>query len=109
MSVNQYDNFMGRVNYAAQVISRNGNTTRTFDGCFENDDGDAVVAALARRCEKNAKLAANIARYLRPESLAEYKEKYRGQNLTEVARQLRVEGRAAFEQWMAEIQKKNAA
>lgn len=101
MHVNRYENFKGRVDYAARVIAKGTrNTTRTFDSCFENHDGDAVVAALARRAEKNPKLAANLTIYLTPETIATCREKYYGQDLTEVARRLREEGQIAFEAWL---------
>lgn len=60
-SVYQEDNFSGRVNYAAQCFMRNIGSTRHFDTCFEMYDGDVVVTALVRRCEKNHRLKAAIA------------------------------------------------
>lgn len=62
------DDFAGRVNYAAAVISAGRRTSRAFDSCFENHDGDEVVAILLRRAEKNPRLAANIWRYLAKET-----------------------------------------
>ena len=62
--LNDPENFSGRVNYAAAVISNGRSTSRAFDNCFENFDGDEVVAILLRRAEKNAKLAVNMPRYL---------------------------------------------
>lgn len=65
-SVYDPDNFMGRVNFAASYISAGRPTTRSFDTCFEMNDGDAVATALYRRVQKNpnTKLAQNIWRYL---------------------------------------------
>lgn len=63
------DDFSGRVNYAAAVISNNRATSRAFDSCFENHDGDEVAAILVRRAEKNPRLAANIWRYLSRETV----------------------------------------
>ncbi|MGQ3141255.1 hypothetical protein [Rhizobium oryzihabitans] len=62
--INDPENFRGRVAYAAQVIARGGANSRTFDNCFENDDGDEVAVAVLRRSRKNPKLAANLAKYL---------------------------------------------
>lgn len=59
-SVYDAENFIGRVNYAAQCFVRKTTGTRHFDTCFEMADGDAVVAALVRRAEKNPKLKAAI-------------------------------------------------
>ena len=88
-NLNKHNNYAGRVNYAAQIISKGGNTSRAFDNCFENYDGDAVAAALIRRSEKNERLRANLPRYLRMDLAIANFEQYKGKNLTEVARQLR--------------------
>lgn len=63
------DDFSGRVNYAAAVISNNRATSRAFDSCFENHDGDEVATILVRRAEKNPRLAANLWRYLARDSV----------------------------------------
>jgi len=55
------DNFAARVNYAAQCFMRGMRSSRTFDTCFEMNDGTAVVVALVRRSLKNPKLRAAIA------------------------------------------------
>lgn len=88
-SVYDQDNFAGRVNYAATVICRNGDTTRHFDTCFEMWDGDAVAAALVRRAEKNPKLAKNLFRYVNESSAREAAARYAGRNLSDVAQELR--------------------
>ena len=65
--INDLDNgFRARVAFAAKVISSGRRTTRTFDSCFENHDGDAVALALFRRAQRrpNTKLCANLWRYL---------------------------------------------
>lgn len=87
-NLNKLENFAGRVNYAAAVISRGGSTSRAFDNCFENYDGDAVAAALVRRAERNEKLAGNLYRYIGRESSQEAAAKYQGRNLAEVSREL---------------------
>jgi hypothetical protein len=56
--------FADRVNYAARVISEGRRTSRRFDGCFENGDGDEVVAALRRRAAANPRLSANLRKYV---------------------------------------------
>ena len=91
---------MGRVNYAAKVISEGRNSTRTFDSCFENSDGDEVAAALVRRAEKNTRLATNLFRYLSQESATKAAERLKGKDLKEEARASRAHARAAFEQKM---------
>ena len=58
---NTNDDFPYRVAYAAQCFIRRIQS-RAFDSCFENNDGDYVVAALVRRAAKNPKLQAAIAR-----------------------------------------------
>ena len=69
--LNDPGNFAGRVRYAASVIANGRPTSRSFDNCFENFDGDEVSAILARRAAKNPKLAANIWRYLNRETVAQ--------------------------------------
>ena len=51
-SVYNANDFQYRVDFAANVISRMGRTTRNFDTCFEMYDGQAVAAALMRRAER---------------------------------------------------------
>ena len=68
-SVYNEDNFIGRVNYAAQcLVRRSGIGSRHYDTCFEMADGDAVVTALLRRAEKNARLKTAIQREYRIEA-----------------------------------------
>jgi hypothetical protein len=69
--LNDPGNFAGRVAYAASVIANGRPTSRAFDNCFENYDGDEVSAILVRRAAKNSKLAANIWRYLNQEFVTE--------------------------------------
>lgn len=87
--LNDLENFAGRVDYAASVISKGRSTSRTFDNCFENYDGDAVAAALVRRSQKNEKLKANLFRYINQQTATEAYERLAGRNLTEAARELR--------------------
>jgi len=84
-ALNRPENFAGRVNYAAAVISNGRRTSRAFDNCFENLDGDAVIAALVRRSEKNPRLAANLWRYLCEDTATEIAERLKGKNLAEAA------------------------
>ena len=58
--------FDGRLSFAANVISSGRATTRNFDACFENFDGDAVALALYIRAAKrpNTMLAQNLSRYI---------------------------------------------
>lgn len=66
-----FDDFAGRVNYAAKVISEGRGQTRTFESCLEMFDGKEVGVALFRRSLKNQKLAANLTRYLCAKWLAD--------------------------------------
>lgn len=100
-ALNRPDNFAGRVNYAAAVISEGRPTSRGFDNCFENHDGDAVAAALVRRAEKNPRLAANLWRYLCRQTAEEAAAKLAGKNLAEEAARMRAEAKASFEEFMA--------
>ncbi|GHE77755.1 hypothetical protein GCM10019059_40930 [Camelimonas fluminis] len=88
-SLNDPENFRGRVNYAAAVISNLRNSTRSFDNCFENNDGDVVAAALMRRAERNPKLKANIPRYLNMDMAEAAFAEYRNADLPAAARKIR--------------------
>lgn len=103
------DNFPARVSYAAAVISAGRRTSRGFDNCFENSDGNAVVAALLRRAEKNPKLAANLPRYINAKSLVDLKGAYAGRNLVDVAREQRAESEARFQAMLAAQDAEKAA
>lgn len=65
-SLNDPNNFAGRVSRAASHMAQGRPITRGLDNCFENHDGDAVAVALYRRAQKNpeGQLARNIWRYL---------------------------------------------
>lgn len=103
--INDPENFAGRVNYAAAVISNRRATSRAFDGCFENDDGDEVAVVLYRRSLKNPKLAANIWRYLAQSTIMDAVERLKDvstRDMPEHARQTRARCRAEFQKWLAE-------
>ena len=94
MSINDPENFAGRVNLAALYISQGRRSSRGFDNCFENYDGDAVATALYRRAQKapDGDLARNLWRYLskgtvEPVALANAHRT----NLSQWARELRAE------------------
>jgi hypothetical protein len=106
MRINDPENFTGRVNYAALVIANRRGTTRTFDGCFENNDGDAVCAALVRRAQKNPALRENLPRYINGESIEKARDTLAsGVNLSEMARKMRAKGKRDFEIRMAELRR----
>jgi hypothetical protein len=84
-----HNDFQARVDYAARVISEGRPTSRKFDSTCENDDGDAVCAALMRRAEKNERLRVNLFRYINRESATEAYERLMGRNLAEAAREMR--------------------
>lgn len=76
-SVYQEENFIGRVNYAAQcLVRRSGIGSRHFDTCFEMADGDAVVTALQRRAAKNPRLHEAICREFRSCNDGHYPESW---------------------------------
>nr|WP_295468861.1 hypothetical protein [Mesorhizobium sp.] len=109
--LNDPENFRGRVNYAAQVIAYGRRPTRAFDNCFENYDGDEVATAILRRSKKNARLAANLQRYLSlatiepaPKRLADVPTR----KLPEVARQTRARRQAEFDAWFEQRRKTDA-
>lgn len=99
MSTN--DSFMERVNYAARTIAEGRDTScnRSFFNCFENFDGDYVITALHRRSLKNPRLAANLYRYLRRDSVEQCVAEFGG--LT--PRQLRAAAEAHYAQRCREV------
>ena len=100
--LNDPENFRGRVNYAAKVIAYGRRPTRAFDNCFENYDGDEVATAILRRSKKNARLAANLQRYLSLDSIEAVAERLADiptRKLPEIARQTRARRKAEFDAW----------
>jgi hypothetical protein len=100
--LNDPENFRGRVNYAAKVIAYGRRPTRAFDNCFENYDGDEVATAILRRSKKNARLAANLQRYLSLASIEAAAERLADvptRKLPEIARQTRARRKAEFDAW----------
>lgn len=105
-SINHPDNFAGRVNLAALYITHGRQTSRAFDGCFENYDGDAVAVALYRRAQKNpdGQLAANLWRYLARESVEPMAQSNAHRaNLAAWARELYAQGEAESRRRMAQL------
>ena len=102
-SLNDPENFAGRVNFAAFIITQGRTTSRSFDNCFENSDGDAVVAALVRRARKNERLAANLFRYLCEATATEAAARLEGQKLATAARAMRAKAKADFTAWLASV------
>ena len=81
------DTFTARVDYAARVISKRRETSRAFDGCFENYDGDEVVAALILRARRNERIAANLPRYICAESIATVGQAFAAMTSRQIAEQ----------------------
>lgn len=109
--LNDPENFRGRVNYAAQVIAYGRRPTRAFDNCFENYDGDEVATVILRRSRKNARLAANLQRYLSLASIEEAAERLADvptRKLPEVARQTRARRQAESDAWFEQRRKADA-
>lgn len=104
--ITDLENYAGRVNCAALVISTGGRTSRSFDNCFEMYDGDAVAVALYRRAQKapDGALARNLWRYLSQDSVEVVAaENAHRKNLTGWARDLRAKAQADFARRMAEM------
>ena len=99
---NAHDAFAYRVNFAAAVISSGRNTTRNFDNCFENWDGNAVAVALYRRARNNPKLRAALWRYLGRASVVPiaFKERRRT-DLKSWAAELRAKAKAESDAFFA--------
>jgi len=100
--LNDPENFRGRVNYAAKVISYGRSPSRAFDNCFENYDGDEVATVILRRSRKNARLAANLQRYLSLSSIEAAADRLADvptRKLPEVARQTRALRKTEFDAW----------
>lgn len=109
--LNDPENFRGRVNYAARVIAYGRRPTRAFDNCFENDDGDEVATAILRRSKKNARLAANLHRYLSMASIeaaADRLAEVPTRELPEVARRTRARQKTEFNAWLEQQRKADA-
>lgn len=81
------ENYTGRVAYASHVIANGKEARRAFDNCFENVDGDQVVAALVRRAESNPRLAANLYRYVNEQTATEAADRLKGKNLAASSRE----------------------
>lgn len=116
MSVYREDAFQERVNYAAQCFMRGTPSTRHFDTCFEMFDGDLVVTALVRRCEKNEKLKGAIARRWAdrkfPQDWIDTAAKYADvptRKLADKAAEVRAKAHKETERWLAELEAKRAA
>lgn len=106
-SLNDPDNFAGRVAYAASVIGGNRPQSRAFDNCFENNDGDEVSAILLRRAEKNPKLKANMPRYLNMDIITECAAKLAHVSTRDMpahAAATRARCKVKFDKWLAEQQ-----
>ncbi len=78
--------FDRRVTVAATHISKGHPSTRHFDSCFENFDGDAVALALYLRTLKrpDTKLAKNIWKYLDKNSVPSLMDEYHHRTLKEL-------------------------
>ena len=107
MSVYDPDNFRGRVALAASYISAGRRSTRTFDTCFEMQDGDAVAIALFRRVQRrpDSKLAKNIWQYLSHDTVSRAVAEHvtvPDRGLPALAKRMRDEANANFDKWVAE-------
>ena len=103
------DAFATRVNFSAGYIAAGRQTTRTFDTCYEMNDGDAVAVAVYRRARRNPKLRANLWRYLTRASLIPlaFRERRRPTRslpawAAELRTQSRIEWQKTLDRWAAE-------
>jgi hypothetical protein len=108
------NSFTARVNLAANYISQGRNSSRAFDSCFENYDGDAVVVALGRRAQArpDGNLAKNIGNYLSADSISSLVEKHSALSragLNNLSQELKITARAEFQQVLAELVEKHSA
>ena len=112
--VYERDAFEYRVQFAAGVIARGGNTTRNFDTTCEMWDGDAVTAALMRRVKAhpNGPLAKNFSRYINVElaekSYQETKHLSR-RELIEYAAKLRTDAQAESDAFFEKMRSNQTA
>lgn len=105
MSNPWHSDFQARVNLAASYISAGRSTSRKFDSCFENDDGDEVATALLRRVRRNpeTQLSQNIWRYLARETCEAAADRLAHvEDLAAHAAETRAQARAAFDRMMRE-------
>jgi hypothetical protein len=77
-------------------------TTRAFDNCFENHDGNEVAVAIFRRAMRNEKIARNLGRYMDralAEACADRMANIPTWGLADAAHQTRARKQAAFQTW----------
>jgi hypothetical protein len=108
------NSFTARVNLAANYISQGRNSSRAFDSCFENYDGDAVVVALGRRAQArpDGNLAKNIGKYLSVDSVSSLVEKHSAlsrSGLINLSQELQITARAEFQKVLAEQSARQSA
>ena len=106
-SVYDSTNFKGRVNLAASYIAAGRSSTRSFDTCFEMNDGDMVVAALVRRAfaDPAGKLALNLFKILVEDKAKETAARLSHvatRDLPTVAADARREAKKQFDEWLAQ-------
>ena len=58
-----------RVTFVCSYILQGRKTTRAFDGCFEDGDGDEVAARVYKRALKNQKIMDRLPRYVDVDSV----------------------------------------
>lgn len=61
-----------RIEYAVFIISTRRATNRAFDTCFEMGDADEVLKGIISEARTDAKLAANLPRYIAKSSLLKF-------------------------------------
>jgi hypothetical protein len=93
-AVYQPDNYHGRVKLAASYIAQDKGGTRSFDTCFEMDDGAAVAVALYRRAQENPNgpLAKNLWTHISKDYTLRSVERFKHvatKDLPSLARELR--------------------
>ena len=101
------ENFAGRVAFAASYIAARREGTRTFDTCFEMNDGALVSTALLRRVRARpcTKLAQNIWSYLDRATVEQSALRYAEvatRDLPRVARKAREDAERSFAKFLEE-------
>lgn len=101
--------FQDRVDYVAKALKR-GSWGRRFEACFEEMDGDHVIAVVMSRGEKNAELKSAIMDAFKVSTWEEVpwhseREPFLGMSAREIARdaeRVRTEKGRVFEQALQE-------
>lgn len=99
------DSFSRRMWNAVAFIESGREHSRQLDDAFENNDGDAMCAALHTLAQTRPKLAANLPRYVSPIHLFENAQSLMGKSMREIraaAKAQREQGAIDIQEWAEE-------